>query len=246
MKETFRTPGFQTGESPQIRIFQTFICLHENRIVEVDQLCKKAMSFLVHQWVGWPSIPSMAHMQMLQSFQKIIELYESAKIMKDIRDPNVSNTHKVTEVKHILKTWQQRLPNAWDDIYHWNDLLRWRQHVYSLITETFKNEPNVDKSIGHRDTAWSIHKFAEIARYQGLPELCLSALKEVEEIPHLTPPLAFKILREQLLCYLDMPSFYKVGLKIIDKTNLDSFEPTEKVHRLSNWHLTPPRPNFIN
>eukprot|EP01127_Copromyxa_protea_P022666 TRINITY_DN8267_c0_g1_i1.p1 TRINITY_DN8267_c0_g1~~TRINITY_DN8267_c0_g1_i1.p1 ORF type:complete len:3694 (+),score=584.33 TRINITY_DN8267_c0_g1_i1:40-11082(+) len=228
MKETFRGNSFQT-ESPQIRIFQTFICLQENRIVEVDQLCKKAMSFLVHQWVGWPSIPSMAHMQMLQSFQKIIELYESAKIMKDIRDPSVSSSNKTSEVAHILKVWRQRLPNQWDDIYHWSDLLRWRQHVFSLITEAYKSDPQADKSVGAQETAWSIHKFAQIARYQGLPELCLSTLKEVDDLPNLkNDQLVYGILKEQLLCYLDMPRFYRVGLKIINKVNIDSFQPTQK------------------
>lgn len=142
------------------------------------------------------------------------------------------------EVSHILKTWQQRLPNPWDDIYHWGDLLRWRQHVYSLITDAYKSDPTVDKTLGHKDTAWSIHKFAQIARYQGLPELCLSTLREVEDVPHLSVPQAYSILREQLLCYLDMPRFYKVGLKIINKTNLDAFEPNQKVMKHSSFGVT--------
>ena len=101
--------------------------------------------------------------------------------------------------------------------------------MYSLITDAYKSDPNADKGVGHRDTAWSVHKFAQIARYQGLPELCLSTLKEVEDIPHISATQAYGILKEQLLCYLDMPKFYRVGLKIINKANLDAFEPVQKV-----------------
>jgi hypothetical protein len=42
----------------------------------------------------------------------------------------------VSDIKHTFNSWQHRLPNLWDDIYYWNELLRWRQRVFGFITDS--------------------------------------------------------------------------------------------------------------
>ena len=39
----------------------------------------------------------------------------------------------ITDVKGVVSTWRERLPNKWDDITVWTDLLSWRQHVFGAI-----------------------------------------------------------------------------------------------------------------
>lgn len=90
------------------------------------------------------------------------------------------------DIKHTFSSWQHRLPNTWDDIYFWNELLIWRQRVFGFIADSMHDtkNPMMDKSammdkalpldkLGNYEMAWSINKFAHIARIQGLPELCL-------------------------------------------------------------------------
>ena len=41
----------------------------------------------------------------------------------------------ITDVKGVVSTWRERLPNKWDDITVWTDLLSWRQHVFGAINQ---------------------------------------------------------------------------------------------------------------
>lgn len=43
-------------------------------------------------------------------------------------------------------------------------------------------------------------------------------------ITSILPTHAFEYLKQQLLCYQKMPAHYKVGLDIINMTNIDNYE----------------------
>lgn len=36
-------------------------------------------------------------------------------------------------MKDILETWRLRLPNEWDPLLHWQDVLVWRNTVYNVV-----------------------------------------------------------------------------------------------------------------
>jgi transformation/transcription domain-associated protein len=42
--------------------------------------------------------------------------------------PNATGPQYV-ELKDTLETWRLRVPNEWDDLTVWNDLLQWRNHM---------------------------------------------------------------------------------------------------------------------
>jgi phosphatidylinositol kinase/protein kinase (PI-3 family) len=64
LKEAFSKFSFNV-DSPRIKIIQSFLALYENRIVDVDQLCKNAMRVLVSHWNGLPKAPSLPHVPLL-------------------------------------------------------------------------------------------------------------------------------------------------------------------------------------
>lgn len=41
--------------------------------------------------------------------------------------------HSYSDVKDILETWRLRLPNEWDPLLHWQDVLVWRNTVYNVV-----------------------------------------------------------------------------------------------------------------
>jgi hypothetical protein len=41
--------------------------------------------------------------------------------------------HTYGDVKDILETWRLRLPNEWDPLLHWQDVLVWRNTVYNVV-----------------------------------------------------------------------------------------------------------------
>eukprot|EP01125_Pyxidicula_operculata_P020045 TRINITY_DN7318_c0_g3_i1.p1 TRINITY_DN7318_c0_g3~~TRINITY_DN7318_c0_g3_i1.p1 ORF type:complete len:2261 (-),score=569.45 TRINITY_DN7318_c0_g3_i1:97-6879(-) len=222
MREAFQLMNIPP-EYPQMKILQSYLSLHDNKIGEADHLCKQAMNILVQNWIGLPSIPSICHVPMLQSFQKIIEVYESVKIVKDL----ATKQNKISDIRHTLLTWRQRLPNEWDDISHWNDLLQWRQHIFGIITEELKNDKD-SVNIGPSEMSWSINKFSQIASYQGLVELCLEYLKKTNDLPSVLASDAFIHRKEQIKCYMKLPKFYHVGVDIINATNLEPFGVQQK------------------
>ena len=69
-------------------------------------------------------------MKLLQVFQQVVELQESSQILVEVnntaRGQHAVPGGAVAELKHILQTWRERLPNKWDDISVWNELITWR------------------------------------------------------------------------------------------------------------------------
>jgi len=67
-------------------------------------------------------------------FQQFIEIQESQQILTGIAPTTQGpRTQLIPELKSIISSWRERLPNKWDDINMWNDLLSWRQHIFTAI-----------------------------------------------------------------------------------------------------------------
>jgi transformation/transcription domain-associated protein len=45
----------------------------------------------------------------------------------------VRQDNTYADVKDILETWRLRLPNEWDSLLHWQDVLVWRNTVYNVV-----------------------------------------------------------------------------------------------------------------
>lgn len=56
-------------------------------------------------------------------------------IIKDLS--NTAVPPKQVDIGTILQQWRQRLPNKWEDILVWSDLLSWRQAVFQVLSSAF-------------------------------------------------------------------------------------------------------------
>lgn len=43
------------------------------------------------------------------------------------------------ELKDLMETWRLRTPNEWESLRHWQDLLMWRNQIYSIVILNFEN-----------------------------------------------------------------------------------------------------------
>ncbi len=214
-------------DSPILKVYQCYAAVHEGKPQDIESISHQSiqLSLKFHQTL--PDVPSVAHIPTLQLFQQIAELKDSAHIIKEINNNNKNQA--VTDIKSILNTWRDRLPNKWDDILVWNDLLTWRQHVFSLVNTALLEVNTAAAFIGHHETAWTINKFSHIARKHNLVEVCLNSLSKIYTLPNIEIPDAFVKLREQVKCYFQLPTtHYRTGLDIINSTNLDYFGPQQK------------------
>jgi len=211
------------------------------RPADFTRLCDNATNSALDSWRMLPPCVSVSHIPLLSSFQKLVELSDAAVIQLNLLNTTTSNIDvKSTELKTILMTWRERLPNLHDDISIWDDLVTWRQHIFGFINKAYipmipilqqAQNQGPTNSYGYRgfhETAWIINRFAHVARKHHLTEACINALSKIYTLPNIEIQEAFFKLREQAKCHLLTPSEYPTGLDVINNTNLMYFTLSQK------------------
>ena len=41
--------------------------------------------------------------------------------------------------QEYMETWRLRTPNKWERAGHWADVFMWRNHIYAIVINAFKN-----------------------------------------------------------------------------------------------------------
>ncbi|KAM0751100.1 hypothetical protein T439DRAFT_380110 [Meredithblackwellia eburnea MCA 4105] len=237
--------------TPRRRIFEAYIALLKVQLTKppddvnakkmFNKLCDEGIQLSLRKWYYLPEIVSQAHVPLLQVFQQFVELQEAQQIFASLAGTNQSNLDaRSQELKSILGTWRDRLPNLWDDINVWSDLVAWRQHVFSAVNKAYL--PLVNQQAaggvnggsssfayrGYHETAWIINRFAHVARKHHLNEVCITSLTKIYTLPNIEIQEAFLKLREQAKCHYQNPAELASGLEVINNTNLMYFNAGQK------------------
>ncbi|KAJ3191208.1 hypothetical protein HK101_007980 [Irineochytrium annulatum] len=205
-------------------------------------ICDAGIQMALKNWYALPVQVSSAHIPLLHTFQQFVELGEAAQMQDNLSGTQVTNIDtKSQELKGILLTWRERLPNMWDDINIWSDLVAWRQHVFTTINKAYlplipllsqpqgNNNPTSSYAYrGYHETAWIINRFSHVARKHQLKEVCHTSLSKIYTLPNIEIPEAFYKLREQAKCHFQTPSEYSLGLDVINNTNLQFFSHPQR------------------
>ncbi|KAJ7564762.1 hypothetical protein O6H91_02G032300 [Diphasiastrum complanatum] len=242
LKETV-LPKAQVEETPKLRIVQAYVALHDGSMTglsEADTRVAQGVELALHKWWQLPDMAVQSHIPLLQQFQQLVELQESARVLMEIgnsnklqpqQPPQMHGAGQYADLKDILETWRLRIPNNWDELTVWNDLMLWRSHVYNVVINAFKgiSETNPQlHQLGFRDKAWTVNKLAYIARKQGLNEVCVTVLDKMYGFLTMEVQEAFVKIREQAKAYLEMKGELIHGLNLINATNLDYFQVQHK------------------
>jgi transformation/transcription domain-associated protein len=232
--------------TPRKKLFQAFLVLNrlgdgQDSAVEFQRICDEGIQLVLRKWRSLPEIVSNSHIPTFHAFQEFVELHEAYQIQTNLGNTNASNIDtKAQELKNTLSTWRDRLPNTWDDMNLWSDLVAWRQHVFTSINKAYlplipqiapmtgSNPSSSFAYRGYHETAWIINRFAHVARKHRLPEVCISSLGKIYTLPNIEIQEAFFKLREQAKCHKDVLGEYSAGLDVINNTNLLYFNPTQK------------------
>ncbi|GAA5937574.1 hypothetical protein JCM10213_008398 [Rhodosporidiobolus nylandii] len=238
--------------TPRRRVFETYLALlaaYSAKTPEEAAAAKKAFSKLadegiqlsLRKWYYLPETVTQAHYPLLQTFQQFVELTETQQIFASLAGTNANNLDtRSAELKSIVGTWRDRLPNLWDDINVWSDVVAWRQHVFSAINKAYlplvppPNAPGGPQNAssfayrGFHETAWIINRFAHVARKHHLNEVCITSLTKIYTLPNIEIQEAFLKLREQAKAHYQNPSELASGLEVINNTNLMYFNGPQK------------------
>lgn len=235
--------GLMDAPTSRRAFFQGFMSLlkfHNKQETgpEFSRVCDEAIQLSIRKWHQLPKRLTAAHIPMLHNFQQLVELHDASVICQSLASTTQQNLDvKSGELKLLLGSWRDRLPNIWDDITDWQDLVTWRQHIFGLINSTYlqllpsqgQNANGASFAYrGYHETAWIINRFAHVARKHNLPEVCISQLSRIYTLPNIEIQEAFLKLREQARCHYENPDELTSGLDVINNTNLNYFNNQQK------------------
>ncbi|GLJ07095.1 hypothetical protein SUGI_0058030 [Cryptomeria japonica] len=236
-------PKAQVEDTTKFRIVQAYLALHDGSITgvsEADSRVVQGVDLALYQWWQLPEMSVQSHVPLLQQFQQLVELQESARVLVEIGNGNkqlvaaapLGGVHgSYVDLKDILETWRLRIPNEWDNLSVWYDLLQWRNHMYNTVINAFKDFSNTNPQLhqlGYRDKAWSVNKLARVARKQGLFDVCVAVLNKMYGFATMEVQEAFVKIREQAKAYLEMRGELVNGINLISNTNLEYFPVQHK------------------
>ncbi|EPY52670.1 PIKK/TRRAP protein kinase Tra1 [Schizosaccharomyces cryophilus OY26] len=211
---------------------------------EFAKTIHEGMQFSLRRWQQLPKRVFQSHTTLLHHFQELAEMQEAYNIYTQLESTTIENLDaKLQDIKVVLQSWRERLPNIWDDINCWSDLVSWRKTVFKAINNVFlplastiQQASNVASNTnstsylyrGYHELAWIINRFAHVARVQHLPEVCINQLTKIYTLPNIEIQEAFLKLREQAKCHYEYPSEIHLGLEVINNTNLMYFRNPQK------------------
>ncbi|KAI7899883.1 uncharacterized protein BX663DRAFT_576399 [Cokeromyces recurvatus] len=234
---------------PRQKVFEGFLALiksqtNEDKLPEFMRICEEGVQLALRKWHSLPVVVTQSHLPLLQTFQQYLELSEASQIFSSLSNTDAQNLdQRSAELRSILGTWRERLPNMWDDINVWSDLVAWRQHIFSAINRTYlplipllqSASGQSNNSSGHsyayrgyHETAWIINRFAHVARKHQLYDVCINHLTKIYTLPNIEIQEAFLKLREQAKCYYQNSNELTAGLDVINNTNLMYFTHQQK------------------
>ncbi|CAG8494689.1 11619_t:CDS:10, partial [Ambispora leptoticha] len=230
--------------TPRNKVFEAFMSLvksqQTNDFTEFKRIADESLQLSLRKWHSLPEVVSQCHIPILQIFQQFVELEEATKMCTGLNnlEGTPSADSKSQELKSVLQSWRERLPNSWDDINIWSDLVAWRRHIFRMINNAFQPfqrlpPGNAISNInfafrGHHETAWIINRFAHVARKHHLSEVCVTFLQHIYSLPNIEIQEAFLKLREQAKCHYQNPGELTNALDVINNTNLNYFGPQQK------------------
>jgi len=218
------------------KVYRAFIAYHAKQAKEVEVLHDAGVAQALRMWSSLQSTSIHARLPILQKFQLLVELKEGLWVLKETEalqqatssgSSNSRSAGSPTEVKSRLGSWRERLPNEWEDVCVWAELMTWRQLVYQQISSAYAKVDN-QNHLGHHEMAWSINKLARVSRKHDLSSMCLTLLNQIYKLPNIEIVDAFVKLKEQARVYFEMPEYHPKGLDVISSTNLDFFGIEQK------------------
>ncbi|KAJ1929691.1 transcription-associated protein 1 [Tieghemiomyces parasiticus] len=241
-------------EGPRARLYAAFRTLLRDPTDEsaFATACHTGVQSALRAWSALPAAVGPAHVSTLHLFQLTVELQEAAHLYAGLSVTTAANLEtRAHDLKAGLQTWRERLPNQWDDIDLWSDLVAWRQHTFTAINKAYlpllpaltaaanaassgntavaTPGPAVSFAYrGYHETAWLINRFAEVARRHGLLDVCVDSLDKIYTLPNIEIQEAFLKLREQAQCYYARPAEWTTGLDVINNTNLVYFNGAQR------------------
>jgi len=207
---------------------EIFLTIADGNLENVENLHAQTSQLCLYQWQLRPKICTAGshHVSLFQMMHRLVETRESGQVM--VEAATHSKIRTLPNLKNLLTTWRERIPNEFESISVWEDLFTWRAHVFSAMSQKFQwSDPS--QLAGLHDRPWTAIQMARVARKQGMKDSSLLSLSKLTDCA-MDVSDAFSKLREQIVIYKDSKSLeeLKGGLNMVNTTNLSYFDSLQK------------------
>jgi hypothetical protein len=214
------------------KLLEGMLTIVDQKYPHADKLYSQAVQMSLSRWCALPSAVggsnSIAHKELLHFFHRAVELRESIGIMVEVTT-KATKDKSLPDLKGNLAIWRERLPEPCDSLVHWDGVLRWRTHVFSLIESIFQNVSDESQLASLHDSPWTVVTLARAARKHRLEDVSMQTLSRLNSVSTMDVQDVYTKLREQILvCLTDSQEQLYNGVNIINSTNLEYFDATQK------------------
>ncbi|KAJ2683129.1 transcription-associated protein 1, partial [Coemansia sp. RSA 1285] len=143
VRQLLKATPSEYAASPRAKFYETYLTLikggtERTKASDFQRMCKEGIKTCLQQWNELPPVGTPAHINVLHLFQLMVELGDASSIYSSLVSTKAENLEsKSGDLKSILQTWRERLPNNSDPINIWSDLVSWRQHVFKAINDVY-------------------------------------------------------------------------------------------------------------
>ncbi|KAJ1826813.1 transcription-associated protein 1, partial [Coemansia sp. RSA 2599] len=146
VRQLLKAAPTEFASGARARFYEAFLALSRgaggsgsgSKSADFQRLCKEGIRACLQQWNDLPAVGTPAHTTLLHMFQLMVELGDASNIYASLATTKADNLEaKSGDLKSVLQTWRERLPNNSDPINIWSDLVAWRQHVFKAINDVY-------------------------------------------------------------------------------------------------------------
>lgn len=236
LKDNLGNPN--QADPQQTKIFEVYSALQESNTQDASKHCMEASQYALKRWIGLSGIYAHAFVPLLQKFHTFVELEECCSIIDEVQKAirvNPPSNH-IPDIKPIISAWRERLPNVWDDLTVWSDIIRMRVNVFRSLNEyqCANNElKQVLNTLCNTEIFENTIKFCDAARKHRFLDVTLAALAKIPIPKSQDLNQSFQLQRQDFKCRFRMSAVERANaLMRLNRVDLDKFSTAQRAELL--------------
>lgn len=226
------------ADPQQTKIYEVYSALQENNTQDASKHCMESSQYALKRWIGLSGISSQAYVPLLQKFHTFVELEESCSIIDEVQKAirvNPPSNH-VPDIKPFISAWRERLPNIWDDLTVWSDIIRMRVNVFRSLADCQSANSELKQVLStlcNGEIFENTIKFCDAARKQRFLDVALAALAKIPAPKSSDLNQTFQLQRQDFKCRYRMSAAERAnGLIRLHRIDLDKFSTAQRAELL--------------
>jgi transformation/transcription domain-associated protein len=236
LKDNLGNPN--QADPQQTKIYEVYLSLQENNSQDASKNCMEASQYALKRWIGLSGISAHAFVPLLQKFHTFVELEESCSIIDEVQKAirvNPPSNH-VPDIKPIINAWRDRLPNVWDDLTVWSDIIRMRVNLFRALNEYPSTNNELKQALStlcNTEIFESSIKFCDAARKHRLLDVTLASLARIPQPKSADLNQSFQLQRQDFKCRFRMSAVERASALIrLNRVDLDKFSTAQRAELL--------------